>query len=206
MAHAQVGRARDRHGGHVAARRDVQRAEWSADRSDLRLLPSRVGSACCYWNRYGTQCSHPAQGRAVSTIAAEIPDEFFCSRYLQAEKKAVSSQGRARETAVKNQGTAVKSYGNGQGKAVKRRGKVTERQCRTSARSCRRTATRCTCGRNPKANSEESTWQPVGIHWRLAELLRTGKSRAEYPECTAVSRSTNLKNRPIATEYRPTAS
>ena len=20
------------------------------------------GSACCYWNRYGTQCSHPAQG------------------------------------------------------------------------------------------------------------------------------------------------
>ena len=27
------------------------------------LPPSRVGSACCYWNGYGTQCNHPAQGR-----------------------------------------------------------------------------------------------------------------------------------------------
>ena len=30
--------------------------------SPFRSAPEPGGSACCYWNRCGTQCDHPAQG------------------------------------------------------------------------------------------------------------------------------------------------
>ena len=46
--------------------RRPQRRTWSP-RSDCRSrrskspTPETGGSACCYWNRYRTQCNHPAQ-------------------------------------------------------------------------------------------------------------------------------------------------
>ena len=30
--------------------------------SSWATCPEPGGSACCYWNGYGTQCNHPAQG------------------------------------------------------------------------------------------------------------------------------------------------
>ena len=37
------------------------------------LSPSRVGSACCYWNGYGTQCSHPAQMLTIPPTVLAAP-------------------------------------------------------------------------------------------------------------------------------------
>ena len=69
--HRALGCEGDAQAPDGAVRRRVQHAlcvQCAADHDDPRgsqqhnacPAPSRVGSACCYWNGCGTRCSHPA--------------------------------------------------------------------------------------------------------------------------------------------------
>ena len=51
---------------HDLSRELLDRREQLFLRSALRhRLRSRVGRPACYWNRYGTQCNHPARGQSL---------------------------------------------------------------------------------------------------------------------------------------------
>ena len=62
-------RENDGEGGKKNVDKEVRTADMVGDEPpELGLLPSRVGSACCYWNRYGTQCGHPAHGSSRAEL------------------------------------------------------------------------------------------------------------------------------------------
>ena len=64
--------------------------------------PEPGGSACCCWNGYGTQCSHPAQGRTIKLVlllrAASL--EGQAAARLQLGHDLVPSQFAARRPSL----------------------------------------------------------------------------------------------------------